>query len=82
MGSSGAGPLQGEVESAREVITADLVTDTADGADQRPVGAGINLAAQIIDVNVDNVGDGVGMHTPDFFDDGAREMGRPSFRRR
>jgi hypothetical protein len=52
---------------AGKMIAADLVANTADGPDQRAVGAGINLAAKVVDINIDNVGDRVAVRSPDFF---------------
>jgi len=52
------------------VVAADLVANAADGANQGAVGAGVNLAAQIIDVDIHDVGDGVAVDAPDFLDDG------------
>ncbi len=39
------------------MVAADLVAYAADGADQRAVGAGVDFAAQVINVNVDDVCD-------------------------
>ena len=56
------------------MIAADLVADTTDGADERAIRAGIDLAAQIVDIDVDHVGDGFRVHAPDLFNDrGARD---------
>lgn len=51
------------------MIAANLVTDATNGADQGTSGTGVNLAAQIIDIDVDDIGDGVGMHAPDLLND-------------
>jgi hypothetical protein len=55
---------------AGKMIAADLVAYAADCADQRVVGAGINLAAKVVDINIDNVGDRIAMHSPNLFNDG------------
>ena len=53
-------PLRGqeEIQLFRVVIAADLVADASDGADEGTVGAGIHLFAQVIDVNIHDIGDG------------------------
>jgi hypothetical protein len=56
------------------MIAADLVADTADGADKRAVRAGIDLATKIVDVDVDHIGDRFRVHAPDLLNDrGARD---------
>ena len=45
-------------------IATNLVADATDSANKRAIRAGINLAPQIIDINVDDIGDGFRMHSP------------------
>ena len=52
------------------VVAADLIPYAADRTDQGVVGAGVDFAPQIVNVNVDHVGDGVLRHAPNFLDDG------------
>jgi len=40
--------------SAGVVIAADLIAYAADGADERVVSAGIDFAAEVVDVDVDS----------------------------
>src|SRR5262249_10840634 len=55
------------------IVPADLIANTANRANQRTLGAGIELAAKIVDVNVDDVGDRSAIHSPNLLDDrGAR----------
>jgi flagellin-specific chaperone FliS len=62
------GPL-----STGVVIAADLVAHAANGADEGPVGAAVELATQIVDVDVDDVRENIAVHPPDIFDNaGAR----------
>jgi len=46
-------------ERGRHLLSADFVADAAYGADQRAAIAGIQFAAEIIDVDVRDVGPGV-----------------------
>ena len=57
------------------MVATDLVADTTDGADQRVIGARINFAAEIVNVDVDDVGDGIAVNAPDFLDDGRSRNG-------
>src|ERR1700739_3774466 len=54
---------------ASVVVVADLVADAADGADEGVVGAGIDFAAEGVDVDVHHIGDGIAVNPPDFLDD-------------
>ena len=56
--------------SAGVVIAADLVADAADGTDERALGTCVDFFAEIVDVDIHDVGDGVAVHAPDFFDYG------------
>ena len=51
------------------MVPADLIAYSANGADEGPIGTGINFAAQVVDIDVDNVGDGFRMHSPHLLDD-------------
>jgi hypothetical protein len=57
------------------VVAADLVAYAADGADEGAVGAGVNFAAEVVDVHVNHIGDRVAVHAPNFFDDGVARDG-------
>ena len=63
------------MNSARTMIATDLVANTTNGADQRVVGARIHFAAEIVNVDVDDVGDGIAVNAPDFLDDGGSRNG-------
>jgi len=52
-----------------------LVADAADGADEWALVAGVDLAAEIVDVDVDNIGHGVKVQAPDLFNDGSARDG-------
>src|SRR5581483_9552477 len=56
----------------------NLVTNSANRANQRPVEARINLSPQIVDVDVHDVRHGVELQLPDLFDDGVAGDGLPS----
>ena len=58
-----------------QVIFANLIANTANGANERAIGARVNFLAQVIDVDIDDVRDGIGMQAPDFFDDGIARDG-------
>src|SRR5208337_4749525 len=53
-----------------QVIFADLIANTTNGANERAIGARVNFLAQVIDVDIDDVRNAIGVHAPDFFDDG------------
>ena|ERR1700739_3883399 len=55
--------------SPRAMMATDLVAQAANGANERAVGAGINLAPQVIDIHVHDVGQRVAMHPPNLFHD-------------
>jgi len=57
------------------MITTDLIADSANGANEGTVGAGIEFLAQIVDVDIDDVGDGIRVQTPDLFNDGIARDG-------
>jgi hypothetical protein len=49
------------------MIAADLVADATDSADQGAIGAGVYFAAEVIDIDVDDIGDGIPVDAPDLF---------------
>jgi hypothetical protein len=46
----------GGKESAGKVIATDLIANVSLGADQRAIGARVNLALQVVDVNIHDMG--------------------------
>jgi hypothetical protein len=59
------------------VVAADLLADATNRADERVVLSGINFAAQVVDVYVHYVGDGIAVNSPDCFDDCGSRNGVP-----
>jgi hypothetical protein len=53
---------------AREMISADLISDSTNCSDKRVVGTGVKLAPQIVHIYVDHIRDGVGVHPPNLLD--------------
>ena len=51
-------PLSSLLGSAMKLVAADLVAHAADGADQWTLGASIDFSPQVIDIHIDDVGDG------------------------
>src|SRR5258707_15572547 len=52
-------------------VATDLVTDAANRSNQRAVVSGIDLAAKIVDVHVDDVGHGIKIEFPNLLDNGS-----------
>ena len=62
--------LQKQGGSAGIVIAADLIADAADGTNQGTIGAGINFAAQVVDIDIHDIGHGIAVHAPHFLNNG------------
>src|SRR6266446_660793 len=56
-------------------VSANLVADAANRSNQRAVVSGIDLAAKIVDVHVDDVGHGIKIEFPDLLDNGGAGNG-------
>src|SRR5262245_32323452 len=65
--------LAAEVVSQRSgnvPVRADLITGGANEADQLPIVARVDLAANLVDVDVDDIGHTVDVQSPKLFDEG------------
>ena len=50
------------------VVAADLVADTANGADQRAIRARVDLSPQVVNVHVHDIGQRIAVHSPHSLD--------------
>ncbi len=67
----GGGAIKGGADAAKHGLRLipQKIADSADGADEGPVGFAIHFIAQAVDVHIHNIRGGVDAHLPDVVED-------------